>query len=67
MRIVHLLIADDGQCHVVLEMNILVFFKNGFAVVVQFDYQVVHSLDCGDFNVVGFNITSFQVTDIRIS
>jgi len=24
-----------GQCHVILEMNILVFFKNGFAVVVH--------------------------------
>ena len=22
-------IADDGQCHVILKMNILVFFKNG--------------------------------------
>ena len=51
----------------VLKMNILVFFKNGFAVVVQLDYQAVRSFDCGDLNVVGLNITSFKITNIRIS
>ena len=57
-------IADDGQCHVILEMDVLVFVQYGFAVVVQFDYQAVRCLDRGNFNVVGFHIASFQVTNI---
>ena len=31
--IIHLLVTDDGQYHMVFKMNFLVFFKYGFAAV----------------------------------
>ena len=64
--IVHLLVADDGQSHVILEMDVLVFVQYGFAVFVQFNRQAVGSLDCGYFDVVGLHIASFQIANIRI-
>lgn len=42
----------------------VVFFKYGFAVVVKFNYQTVCRFDCGNFDMVGFHIASFQVTNI---
>ena len=57
--IIHLLIADNRQYHVVLKLDILVFFKYGFAVIIQFDDQIVGSFYRGYFNMVGFDITSF--------
>ncbi|EJX03856.1 membrane protein [gut metagenome] len=57
--IVHLLVADDGQSHVILAMDVLVFVQYGFAVFVQFNLQAVGSLDCGYFDVVGLYIASF--------
>ncbi len=56
--IIHFLIADNRQCHVVFKMDVLVFFKYGFTVLVQFNTQTICRFNGGDFYMVGLDITS---------
>lgn len=66
-ELVHLLVADDWQCLVVLERHVLVLVKDCPAVIVQVYLQVVACLYGSDFDVIVLGVASAQVVNIRMA
>lgn len=65
--VVHLLVADDRESLVIPERDVLVFVKDGTAVLVEFNSQQVGGLDGRDFNAVILDVTATEVVDIGIA
>ena len=54
-------LPDSRINAVVFKMDVLVFFKYGFTVLVQFNTQTICRFNGGDFYMVGLDITSLYV------
>jgi hypothetical protein len=60
------LISNDRENLIVFKMNILILFKNRFAVVIQFYNQAVRCFYSSNFDMILFNITSSKIFCVDI-
>ena len=64
--IVHLLIADYGECLLVWKLFILILVKYSKGMVIEFHGKTIGSLYCSDFDMIIINITFAQIRYIGI-